>query len=216
MKRRTAPAVAVLSFVAASLAGCGSSSSPGGTHVMSDGRTMSDSAMQGMHGMHGMHGSGSGTPTRTGTGKGGAGTGPSKAAAMVCSDEIRSAVAHTLQLGVAPRGLHSWSHQRFRCSYLLASGELRLSVEDLSTAAPGRAYFDALRGRLPHPSDLHGVEALGFPSFETQRGDVVFLKDHKTLWVDASRLSASGLPTGMSRTEVAYGVAAAVIACWSE
>ena len=44
---------------------------------------------------------------------------------------------------------------------------------------------------------------------------MVFRKDHKTLWVDAGRLSRGGLPTGMSRTDVAYGVAAAVVACWS-
>jgi hypothetical protein len=45
---------------------------------------------------------------------------------------------------------------------------------------------------------------------------VVFLKDHKTLWVDATRVAASDLPEGTNRQDAAYGVAAAVIACWTE
>jgi hypothetical protein len=206
VNRRTALAVAALPLVVATVAGCGSTSSskPGDTHVMSDGQTMSGSSMAGMQGRHGTTASGAGA------------AGPSEGAAMVCGEEIRSAVGHTLQLASVPRGLHAWSHHMFRCSYLVGAGELRLSVKDLDAGGPGRAYFDALHGRLPHASYLHGVEALGFPSFETREGDVVFLKDHKTLWVDASRLSQSGLPRGMSRTEVAYGVASAVIACWSE
>jgi hypothetical protein len=178
---------------------------------MSDGQTMSGSAMSGPddRGITGDAGDlAAGTAME--------GPGPSQAAAMVCSDEVRDAVARTLQVERAPSGLHSWGYDLFRCSYLLGAGELRLSVKDLDPAAPGRAWFDGLQARLPHARSLHGVEALGLPSFETIRGDVVFLKDHKTLRVDASRLAESRLPAGMSRTDVAYGVAAAVVACWSE
>lgn len=174
---------------------------------MSDGQTMSGSSMPRSGGIK----------QRSGTaGSGTAAAGPSQAAAMVCSDEIRDAVAHTLQLDRVPRGLHSWGHDLFRCSYLLDAGELRLSVKDLAGARAGRTYFEDLRARLPLASNLRGVEGLGLPSFETPEGDVVFLKDHKTLRVDAGRLSRAGLPAGMSRTDVAYGVAAAVVACWSE
>ena len=56
----------------------------------------------------------------------------------------------------------------------------------------------------------------GFPAFETRRGDVVFIKDHKTLWVDASRLAPERLPADLTPADVAYGVAAAVIGCWTE
>lgn len=135
---------------------------------------------------------------------------------MICGDEIREAVAHTLQLSQAPRGLHAWHDQLYRCSYLLDAGELRLSVKDLDAAGPGRAYFDRLRGRLPDVSPVVGLANFGFPAYETPHGDVVFIKDHKTLWVDASRLRPSLLPKGQSREDVAYGVAAAVIACWTE
>ncbi len=208
MNRRTALVVACLPLVLAPVAGCGSSSArPEATHVMPDGQTMSGSSMPGSGGMEQQSGT-----AGSSTGE----AGPSQAAAMVCSDEIRDAVAHTLQLDHAPRGLRSWGHELFRCSYLLDAGELRLSVKDLDGARAGGMYFDDLRARLPLSTSLRGVEGLGLPSFETPEGDVAFLKDHKTLWVDAGRLSRAGLPAGMSRTDVAYGVAAAVVACWSE
>jgi hypothetical protein len=60
------------------------------------------------------------------------------------------------------------------------------------------------------------MASFGFPAFETPRGDVGFIKDDKTLWVDATRLSGGDLPTGQTRQDVAYGVAAAVIGCWTE
>ena len=92
----------------------------------------------------------------------------------------------------------------------------RLSVKDLDSAGPGRAYFDDLRRSLPVATTVKGVASYGFPAFETTHGDVVFLKDHKTLWVDAGRLTRADLPAGTSREDAAYGVAAAVIACWTE
>lgn len=204
MNRRTALLVAALPLV---LAACGGASSPSSTHLMPDGTTMSGSAMNRMD-----HSGHSGDMT----GDDGQGAGPSQAASMICGREIRGAVAHTLQIHTAPRGLHSFDHRLFRCSYLLHAGELRLSVKDLDTPGPGRAYFEALRSRLPLAEAVTGVESLGFPSFQTPHGDVAFLKDHKTLWVDASRLRVMALPSGMTRTEVAYGVAAAVVACWAE
>ena len=193
---------AVLPFV---LAACGSSrsSEPRVTHVMPDGRTMSGSAMPGMDPSHSM-------------GSDGSGAGPSSAAAMICGSETRDAVRRSLDLGQAPAGLHGWADRLFSCTYQLRSGDLRLSVKDLDAAAPGRAYFDGLRSRLPGATPIRGVASFGFPAFETARGDVAFLKDHKTLWVDASRLGSSALPAGTSRQDVAYGVASAVIACWSE
>lgn len=141
---------------------------------------------------------------------------PSGTASMICGPEIREAVAHTVGIDRAPRGRRSWADPRFRCRYLLTAGELRLSVEDLDAAAAGRDYFDRLRARVPDATGIGGLQNLGFPSFESTHGDVVFLKDHKTLWVDASRLDPARLPDGMSRQDVAYGVAAAVIACWTE
>lgn len=202
MKRSTALAVAAVPLL---LAGCGTASS-GASHVMADGSTMGGSPMPGSASSHDAGGSGHGAGT----------SGPSESASMVCSDEIRDAVGRNLALAHAPVGHSGWRHRTFRCTYPLAGGDLRLSVKDLDEARTGRAYFDALRARLPAPRTIRGLAAFGFPAFETGRGDVVFLKDHKTLWVDASRLSRGDLPTGRSREDVAYGVASAVIACWTE
>lgn len=190
------------------LAACGSSSpDPGATHVMADGTVMSGSSM-----------SGSGpaeapVPKAGATGRGAA---PSDAASMICSGEVRDAVRRELDLDRAPVGLHAWSHRLYSCTYQLAGGDLRLSVKDLDSDAPGRAYFARLRSDLPRADQIRGLASFGFPSFQTSRGDVVFLKDHKTLWVDATRLAASDLPAGTSRADIAYGIAAAVIACWTE
>ena len=142
--------------------------------------------------------------------------GPSHTASLVCSDEIRGAVRRNLELTTTPVGRRSWSHRMFRCTYRFGDSRLRLSVKDLDTTGPGRAYFDHLRHRLAGASTIRGVASFGFPAFETPRGDVVFIKDDKTLWVDASRLGVSARPRGTSRQDVAYGVAAAVIGCWTE
>jgi hypothetical protein len=207
VKRTTATVLAALPLLLASC-GTSSSSSRGATHVMPDGRVMSGSAMPGMDPSSDddmdVHGHGEGA------------SGPSATASMICGDEIRDAVGHNLAVRRAPAGLHSWQARTFSCTYQLAGGDLRLSVKDLDSAKPGRVYFDSLRAGLPRPRTIQGLANLGFPAFETTHGDVVFIKDHKTLWVDASRLADSDLPRGRSREDVAYGVAAAVIACWTE
>ena len=204
MRRPTALALAAVPLL---LAGCGGgSSSTGATHVMSDGSTMSGSSMAAADPSAGMgaHGHGQGA------------SGPSATASMICSDEVRDAVGHNLAVRSVPAGLHAWQDRTFSCTYQLAGGDLRLRVEDLDAAKPGRARFEALRSRLPRPTTIRGLANFGFPAFETRHGDVVFIKDHKTLWVDASRLGDGDLPGGRSREDVAYGVAAAVIACWTE
>ena len=188
---------------AALLAGCGnadSSTAGATTHQMSDGTVMSGSSMTGMD-------------MNASTDQ------PSETASMICGDEIRDAVGSTLELADgAPVGLHSWdpASRLFSCTYQLAGGDLRLSVDDAEGAGAGTAYYDDLKARLPQAKTIKGLENFGFPAFETADGSVVFIKDHKTLWVDGTRLAARDLPSGTSRTEVAYGVAAAVIACWTE
>jgi len=135
---------------------------------------------------------------------------------MICSDDVAGAVQHTFGLKTAPRRTAIWSAPVFRCEYALPGGDLELTVADLDSAGPGRAWFDKLRGRLPSTTALSSMASLGFPAYETGRGDAVFLKDHKTLWVDASRVSMSELPPKLTRTDAAYHVAASVIACWSK
>lgn len=175
---------------------------PGAVHTMPDGTVMKDSEM----------GSTATMPSRQAP----HGPHPSSAARMICSPEIAEAVKKNLALATTPHGLDSWSHQLYRCDYHVGPAFLRLSVKDLSHAAAGRAWYDRLRRQLSPGTRITGMENFGFPAFETPTGDVVFLKDHKTLWVDASHLSERDLPQGFTATDVAYGVAAAVVACWME
>jgi hypothetical protein len=163
---------------------------------MSDGTTMSDDEMDGMDMA--------------------AGTPPSAPARMICSDEIRDAVQHAFQLAAPPAAAHRWSHRVYTCTYRISGETLALSVQDSPDVASGRAYYRALKARIPGETPIRGVESFGFPSFETSDGTVVFLKDGKTLQVDATRLSSASMPAGFSRVDAAYGVAAAVIGCWTE
>jgi hypothetical protein len=203
VKARVAIGLAVVALVSS---GCGAtSSSAGGAMAGMPGGN--DASMSGMSGLSGMDMS-SAAPVAAG---------PTPTASMTCGDEIRAAVQHTLELSRAPEGIHSWAHRLYRCTFRLAGGgELRMSVKDLDSAGPGRAYFDRLRASTPGAKSIVGLAAFGFPAFESAEGEVVFIKDHKTLEVDASRLTPTDLPSGITREVAAYGVAAAVIACWTE
>ncbi len=142
-------------------------------------------------------------------------SGPSASARMICSPEIRSDVAKTLAMTATPPVKATWAHEVYTCRYALPSGPLVLTVKDLPDAASGRTYFDGLRHRLGRTQSLSGLSGLGLPAFETRGGNVAFLKDGKTLLVDASRLPVSAGPQHQSRTDIAYQIATDVLACWS-
>lgn len=192
--------IAVLATTTVLVAGCGS----GGTGSAGGSPSASSSAGTSMKGMD---------MSQTD-----AGSGPSETASMICGGEIRTAVRKNLALANQPRPTHTWAQATrvFTCTYRLPGGTLRLSVNDARDAATGREYFDRLRSDLPGAKAIGGMESFGFPSFANSRGNAVFLKDGKTLRVDASGLRRASLPAGFSREDAAYGVASAVIACWSE
>lgn len=143
--------------------------------------------------------------------------GPSSAASMICTSEIGDAVARTFALSTTPESSDSWSQDTrvYTCSYQLAGGSFELSVQDAADDASGLAYFDGLRQRLPGATELRGMENFGFPAFAST-DQVVFLKDGKTLRVDAAEVPKEALRDGYSQRDAAYAVASAVIACWTE
>ncbi len=143
---------------------------------------------------------------------------PSAPASMICTAEIRGAVRRTFAMRRPPTSTRDWSvrDRLLSCAYDVPGGTLRLSVQDALDDEQGRTYFEDLRGRLDGARRITGMDALGFPAFSTAAGDVVFLKDGKTLQVDATDLPARALPRGYTRSEAAYSVASAVIACWTE
>lgn len=146
----------------------------------------------------------------------GRGPGPTQSARMVCGTEIHHAVAQTFVLPALAPGASSWHNRLFTCTYRLPGGPLSLSVKDSMDESSGRAYFTALRTGDGSPPLLRGLTAFGLPSYQTPEGTVVFLKDGKTLEVDATALPADAGPRDESRTDVAYAIAADVIGCWSE
>ena len=143
---------------------------------------------------------------------------PSKPASMICSAEIQGAVKRTFALPAQPSPTPRWSasDRLFSCSYRIGGSRLALTVQDATDAAKGAAYFGRLRDRAAGARAIGGMENFGFPAFQTPDGRVAFLKDGKSLEVDASAVPVTALPTGYSRAEVAYSVASAVIACWTE
>lgn len=145
------------------------------------------------------------------------GTPPSETAQMVCGDEIHGDVASTFKQQGLAAGVSTWSGGRlFTCTYRLPQGDLVLSVKDSLSLPGGRAYFNAVRAFDGRPALLTGLQAFGLPSYETTDGKVVFLKDGKTLVVDAGALHQPVGPNGESRSDVAYAIAADVIGCWNE
>lgn len=143
------------------------------------------------------------------------GDGPSAAARMICSQDIRKGISASLGAPVAA-GSATWANLVYTCRYQLAAGTLVLSVKDSPDVSAGLSYFTHARTRTPTAQPLRGLLDLGLPSYETRSGTAVFLKDGKTLTVDASHLPMRMGPDPHSRTDVAYAIAAAVVACWSE
>jgi hypothetical protein len=145
-----------------------------------------------------------------------AGPRPSASAKMVCSDEIRDSVTSLLKLSSRPEPVDHWANNHYTCTYHLPAGSLVLSVQDSPDVATGRAYFTKLRHGLRHTRPLGALQSLGLPAFETADGSVAFLKDGKTLQVDATGLPARVGPHHSPRINLAYTLATDVIACWSE
>ena len=141
---------------------------------------------------------------------------PSKSAQMICGSETRANVVTLLALTTPPAAKATWADHIYTCTYQLPVGPLVLSVKESPDVPKARIYFDALRGRLGNTKPLTGMASLGFPAYETTTGTVVFLKDNKTLEVNASALPAHIGPEGSSPADFAYTIATDVLACWSE
>jgi hypothetical protein len=140
---------------------------------------------------------------------------PNASTLMVCSPEIRSAVA-TVSGRRVPEPSSSWHHHHFTCTYRLPGGELVLSVHQPSRRSEGRAWFEQVRTGLGRTRALPGILGLGLPAFESPAGVVGFLKDGMTLTADATALPARIGTHPMSRTDFAYTIASDVLACWTE
>lgn len=122
-----------------------------------------------------------------------------------------------LALDQTPEPRSAWDDPVFTCTYDLERGPLVLSVHDAADPDVGRDYFEELRAQLGDTASLDGMFGLGLPAYETGDGTAVFLKDGKTLQVDATGLPSRLGPVGsLSRSDLAYAIASSVVACWTE
>ena len=198
MDRRTwLGAAAVVSLL---LTGCAASAAstpalpdPKASHPMPDGTEMPGSE----HDAHASEG------------------GPSEAAQMVCAGQVVTAITKILGLEDEPTPAPAWEEPVYSCTYEVDGGPLELSVYDAIEESDGEAHFAELRGGLENAEDIEGLLGLGLPSFSTGDGVVAFLRDGKTLVVDATALPAGLGPDGTrTQDDVAYAVASAVLTCW--
>jgi hypothetical protein len=197
-KPRLAVAVAVAALL---LSGCASaapadpaaSPTPESFHVMPDGTAMS-----------GAEHDGHAVPATDG---------PSEAASMICDGQVVTAVAAIfgLESGVASQSL--WDAPTYACTFDIDGAPLALTVHDATDPASGRAHFDELQASLGG-DDIEGLLGLGLPSFSTGEGVVGFLKDGRTLMVDATALPEGAADGSRDRDGAAYAVASAVLTCW--
>ncbi len=139
---------------------------------------------------------------------------PSEAAAMICSPEIRDAIASVLALPAAVEGEDSYMHGHYACDYALEGGTLELSVHEAADADEAQAYADSVRTDYGTAEDIEGLANLGFPAYRTAEGAVVFVKDSMVLVVDAREVAVSDAGGASTRTDAAYQIATNVLACW--
>lgn len=142
--------------------------------------------------------------------------GPSASAAMICSTEIHHTLQRNLGIPAVPVSDTRWVNDIYTCTYHLDGGDLIASVQDAGTVTAGRRYFTTIRTHTPGLRPITGLQSLGLPGYTDNRGIVLFLKDGKTLEVDATRLPTRTGRFHQTPAAVAYGLAADVLACWSE
>lgn len=192
------------------------SPAPAASHSMPDGTVMDGSE-------HGEHDDAEATHTMPdGTVMEGAEHGahaasdaePSEAARMICDGQVATAVASTFRLDAEVTPTSSWDAPTFTCTYDIDGAPLVLSVHDTTDVAAGEEHYAELQETL-EADDIEGLLGLGLPSFSNDEGVVAFLRDGKTLVVDATALP-DGFAGAMTHNEAAYAIASAVLGCWVE
>ncbi|GAB3526693.1 hypothetical protein [Arthrobacter monumenti] len=199
--RKLFGAIAIASLLmtgcAATASDAPESPSPQASHTMADGTTMSGAE-------HGEH-----QPEHQNV------HGPSEAARMICSGQVVQSVGDVLGLEGELTPSSSWDKPMFTCTYEIDGKPLVLSVHDATNEAEGKKHFTELQKSTDNAKTIKGMLGLGLPSFSTGDGVVAFLRDGKTLLVDATALPDGLGPNGSkTQDDAAYALASAVLVCW--
>lgn len=181
---------------------------PEASHTMPDGRVMPGSE----HADHGGEDAGDESDHES---EHESAQGPSEAARMICEGQVVTAVGSILQLEGDVTPSSAWQPPVFTCTYDIDGAPLVLTVHDVSDAAEGRQHFDELQASQG-ASEIEGMLGLGLASFSTGDGVVGFLRDGKTLTVDATALPDGFAGDSTTQDAAAYAVASAVLTCWVE
>jgi hypothetical protein len=140
-----------------------------------------------------------------------AGKDPSKSAQMICEPEARADIASSLEVKETSVTKPTWHDHVYSCTYVYPQGKVGLSVKELVNAAATSTYFDAILQKYGVTERLPGF---GQASWILRNDDVVVRKDYKVLFVDVQGLSKQFTPKE-SRADVAKGIAAVVMGCWT-
>jgi hypothetical protein len=142
--------------------------------------------------------------------------GPSEAARMVCAGEVTDAIAGMFELEDSIPVTSSWASPMFTCTYDIKGSPLVLTVYDATDETEGEQHFAEVEQSYPTATKIDGMASLGLPSFATGDGIVSFVRDGKTLLVDATKLPVGvGADPTQTPAESAYAVASAVLVCWT-
>ena len=186
------------------------SPAPEASHTMPDGSEMSGAE----HEAHGAEHGGQGTEHEGHEAEASAAAEASDAARMVCDGQVVTAVASVLRLDEEVAPTSSWAAPMYSCTYDIDGAPLVLTVHDAADVATGEQHFARLQASLDGAEEIEGLLGLGMPSFTTGEGIVGFLRDGKTLVVDATALPSELADGTRTQDSAAYAIASAVLVCW--
>jgi hypothetical protein len=141
-----------------------------------------------------------------------AGTNPSESAKMICAQEAVTDVAQGLGVNTTGVTTPTWVNHVYSCQYQYSNGVISLAVKELLNKKQTTRYFNSLAKTLGR---AHERISLGQGAFITKNGSVVVRKDYKVLEVDISKLPAQFGTPPQKPTDVALGVAATIMGCWT-
>ena len=202
-------AAAALALCSLLLTGCAAAA--GSAPVLSGASTAAPgSPVSGHAGTHAGHLT-PGSPSQSTTADG-----PSDAALMVCGDQPKERLRSILDLDEDPHTINDWADSTFTCTYHLAEGALKISVQEAPDKAKALEYFNAKQALAKDATPVEGLANLGFPAYETADGSAIFQKDSFVLHVDATDLPATLGPDNITRNALAYQLSTTILACWVE
>ena len=131
---------------------------------------------------------------------------------MICASEAQEDLSARLGSKTVSPVTPTWNDDVSACTYQYVNGGFKLSVKQLPDETSTKRYFTRLAVQLGREKMSAG---LGQCAFTTKDGSVVVNKDDKVLLVDVQRLPAQlGVPAD-TRGNVAIGVAATIVGCWT-